>query len=159
MVQTVVIHGTNSGNSWYKQWKYRNSNTNNKKYLISSTSLFGILRHLSTESFLLDLLQPPSLQDLVDSPLGSHVSASVFWREWKIVCIDSSFFCPLNLFPHNWAPVSEWPPVLGLPLFFLLLHFVLLDGVTLAAGAWLILRELLDLKMESKFPGLLHSGK
>ena len=122
-------------------------------------ALVDVLRHFSAESFLLDLLQPPSLQDLVDSPLGSHVSSSVFWREWKVACTDSSLPRPLDLFTDNWAPEAEWPPVLVFPDFiFFLLHLVLLAGVTLAAGAWFVLRELLDLKMEGKLPALFHPG-
>ena len=162
MVQTVAIHGTNSGDiidNTKQQQKYLISSTALTKYLISSTALVGLLRQFSAESFLLDLLQSSSLQDFVNSPLGSHVSSSVLWRERKIAWTDSGLPCSLDLLPDDRAPEAKRPPILVLPVFFLfLLHLILLAGVTLAAGAWLVLRELLDLKMEGKLPALFHPG-
>ena len=75
-----------------------------QNYLVSSTALVDVLRHLSAKSFLLNFLHSSSLQDLVYPPLGSHVFSSVLWRERKITRTDSGLPCSLDLLPEDRAP-------------------------------------------------------
>ena len=138
--------------------KYLNPPQHLTKLFNSSTALVDVLWHLSGKSVPLNSLQSSLLQNLINLPLGPHVSSPVLWRERKITRADSGLPRSLDLLAEDRAPEAEWLPLIVLPIFFFfLLHLLLLAGVSLAAGGRLVLRELLDLKMVGEWPSLFHS--
>ena len=126
--------------------KYLNPPQHLTKLFNSSTALVDVLWHLSGKSVPLNSLQSSLLQNLINLPLGPHVSSPVLWRERKITRADSGLPRSLDLLAEDRAPEAEWFPLIIFPIFFFFFsHFLLLTGVSLTAGRWLILWELLIL--------------